>query len=129
MYVRMVRVEMSDKGAIGVLLLDSVIFCYTLQPDVNDPNRFYLPAGDYLCRRFHGEKWKDTFEVIVPGHTALLFHPGNIEEESKGCTLLGETTGKLKGDRAVLNSGATFKAFMDYAKDVVSFPLRIVDCY
>mgnify|MGYP007090127139 CR=1 FL=1 len=129
MIARIVRVEQTTDGAIGVLLLDGIYFCNTLQPDAADKKRFCIPAGDYLCKRFHGWKWKNTFEIIVKGHTALLFHAGNIEKDSVGCILLGATVDKLGDDRAVLNSGATFQRFLDYTANVNSFTLKIVDCY
>jgi hypothetical protein len=49
----------------------------------------------------------------VPGRTAILFHAGNTVGHTAGCILLGSTVGKLKDERAVLNSGETFRQFMD----------------
>ena len=129
MRTRIVRLEQSDHGALGVLLLDNEIFCFTLEPDVNERGKLYIVQGIYHCQRFHGTKWPDTFEIIVPGHTAVLFHSGNVEADTLGCVLLGATTGKLKGNRAVLNSGATFKEFLRRTKDVKEFPLFIEDRY
>jgi hypothetical protein len=129
MRARIVRLETSDQGAIGVLLLDYVIFCFTLEPDENERGKLYIPQGGYHCQRFHGTKWPNTFEIEVPGHTAVLFHAGNVEADTLGCVLLGSSTGKLKGNRAVLNSGATFQAFLDITKSVDNFPLWIEDRY
>ena len=135
MNASIVRLEQSEQGALGALLFDGVIFCLTLQPDSNDPNRFHIPAGDYICRRFHGTKWPDTFEIVRPcsngvdGHKYLLFHAGNAEVDSEGCVLLGSSVFKLKGFRAVSNSGLTFKLFLDHTKNVNEFPLKVVDCY
>lgn len=135
MQATIIRFEQSEQGAIGVLLFDKVTFCFTLQPDSVDPTRFYIPAGSYICKRFHGTKWPNTFEIVRPGtnnvdgHTSLLFHAGNIEEDSLGCILLGSSVFNLKGFRAVSNSGLTFKLFLDHTKNVDEFPLTIVDCY
>ncbi len=135
MKASIVRVEQSEQGALGVLLFDSVRFCDTLQPDASDPNKFCIPAGDYICRRFHGTRWPNTFEIVregtdgVDGHKFLLFHAGNAEADSEGCILLGSSIPKLKGFRIVSNSGLTFKLFLDATKTFDSFPLKIVDCY
>ncbi|MEW6613954.1 MAG: DUF5675 family protein [Thermodesulfobacteriota bacterium] len=129
MKTKIVRLEESTQGALGVLLIDDVIFCFTLEPDRNEKGKLYIPQGEYHCKRFHGTKWKNTFEIVVPGHTAVLFHSGNTEADTLGCILLGATTGKLKGNRAVLNSGETFKNFLDRTKDVNEFPLIIEDSY
>ncbi len=120
----LVRLEKSDQGLIGVLRFDGVVFCMTLEPDTT-----FLKQGSYHCQRFHGEKWTDTFEIEVPGHTAVLFHAGNVEADSKGCVLLGSTVGKLKGDRAVLNSGDTFKRFLEVTKDQEFFTLFVTNYY
>jgi hypothetical protein len=129
MNAKLIRVEMSNQGAIGVLLFDKVIFCFCLEPDIDEIGKLYISSGNYQCVRFHGSKWPNTFEILVPGHSAILFHSGNIEADTLGCLLLGSSVGKLKGDRAVLNSGQTFQSFLDYTKDVNSFPLEIIDCY
>jgi hypothetical protein len=129
MNARIVRLEQSSQGALGVLLLNSKIFCFTLEPDFTDEKKHQIPAGVYKCKRFHGIKWTDTFEIVVEGHTAVLFHAGNTEDHTLMCVLLGATTGKLKGQRAVLNSGVTFENFMGMLYDVMEFDLKIEDCY
>lgn len=126
---RLVRLEQSDQGALGVLMFDGSIFSYTLEPDMNEPGKLYIPQGMYCCQRFHGTKWPNTFEIIVPGHTAVLFHSGNVEADTRGCVLLGATVGKLRCNRAVLNSGDTFKAFLSFLVKESDFVLFMEDRY
>jgi len=126
---KIVRLEQSVEGSLGAMVLYGHYFCSILMPDNNDPKRFQIPAGIYKCKRYHGTKWKDTFEIVVPGHTGLLFHSGNREEDSLGCPLLGQYPDKLKGQRAVLNSGATFEKFMNLLNNVQEFDLEIIDLY
>ncbi len=125
--VRIVRVEKSEDGIIGVLTIDGKADCFTMQPDERDVH-FSIPVGNYACRRFSGRKWQDTFEIIVPKHSALLFHSGNTEENTEGCILLGEEVGELIGKRAVLASGKAFKEFMKKMGADQAFNLVIVDC-
>lgn len=127
--VYIIRLEMTNQGALGVMLVFGEIFCITLEPDKDEQGKLYIPAGRYRCKRFNGKKWPNTFEIIVPGHTAVLFHSGNVEADTRGCVLLGSTAGKLKGQRAVLNSGATFQAFLDLLRHRDSFGLGIKDNY
>lgn len=127
--VRIVRLEESAEGALGVLLIDKKIFCITLEPDAADPVRYQVPASDYICKRFHGNKFKDTFEILVPGHSAILFHPGNIEEHTTACVILGRYAGFLRGNRAVLNSGWTFKEFMKTLNEEDKFNLSVTNGY
>jgi len=129
MRARIVRLEHTSGGALGVMLISEMIFCFTLEPDKDEQGKLYIPQGIFNCIRFHGQKWLNTFEIIVPGHTAVLFHAGNTEADTQGCILLGATTGKLKGKRAVLNSGNTFQDFLTKTANIREFPLFIEDRY
>ncbi len=126
-HLRITRIEKSLNGIIGALTIDGVAECWTLQPDEKDIH-FSIPVGNYLCRRFHGTKYKDTFEIIVAGHTALLFHVLNREDESEGCIGLGKMVGEINGKRAILGSGDAFREFMRKMGDDQEFNLVIVDC-
>jgi hypothetical protein len=113
--LELVRLEETRQGTVGVLKIDKEVFCYTLEPSdrLNERNRSSIPAQQYLCHPHvsakHGETW-----IIedVPGRDNVLFHPGNTAEHTEGCILLGSTVGKLRGQRAVLNSGSTFNLFL-----------------
>jgi hypothetical protein len=120
--VELIRLEKSEQGLIGVLRMNDAVFCLTLEPDTT-----FLKQGCYHCQRFSGTKWQNTFEIVVPGHVAVLFHAGNVEADTQGCVLLGSSVGKLKGDRAVLNSGATFVQFMDALKEQDFFTLFVTN--
>ena len=135
MLAELIRVRESEQGAIGIFEInDFDFYCFFLMPDSTDAERFYIPDGNYIARRVGNEswrKWPNTFEIVkqgtdgVDGHTALLFHSGNIEKHSMGCVLLGETIGKLTGQRAVLNSGATYQKFLHYTRNINSLLLKI----
>ena len=124
----LVRIEQSSDGAIGALSVNGRAFSWTLQPDVTDEH-FQIHAGEYEIRRFHGKTHKDTFEIVVPGHTALLFHSGNTEDHTEGCILLGYTLGQSNGKRAVLSSKDAFVMFMALAGQEQRGTLKITDCY
>lgn len=127
--VKIVRLEQSEQGALGALLLYGHYFCSTLEPDSKDPNRFQIPEGIYLTKRYHSVKYPSTFEIIVSGHTAILYHSGNIEDHTDACILLGQYPGKLRDRRAVLNSGVTFEKFMAILSGVPEFYTQIKDGY
>jgi hypothetical protein len=127
MKVKIIRVEESEQGIIGVMLMNKEAFCCTLEPD-HDDNEPCIPAGSYTCKRVISPKFGETFEITnVPGRTHVLFHAGNVEEHTHGCVLEGQYFGKLKGARAVLNSGATFKQFMAKLQSIDEFDLSIVE--
>lgn len=123
----LVRCEESEGGAIGLLMIESRVFCLTLEPDDKDKVKHQIPAGRYPIKRFHGKKWQDTFEVVVPGHTAVLFHSGNTEVDTLMCVILGYRAGYLGKARAVLESDAAFHAFMTRMGDEKEGWLTVVD--
>ena len=125
--LRIYRVERSEDGIIGILTIDGKAFCYTLQPDERDAH-FSIPEGSYAVKRFHGRKFPATFEIVVAGHTALLFHILNQEDESEGCIGLGKMVGYINGKRAILGSRDAFKEFMRIMGDDQEANLIIQDC-
>lgn len=128
MKVNLVRLEETEQGTLGVLLMEGKAFCCTLEPPDkdNEANVSSIPKGSYMCGRRMSHRYGETFEVLdVPERSHILFHAGNVVDHTKGCILLGQYFGKLKGNRAVLNSGTTFKNFMAALKEVHVFRLVI----
>jgi len=114
--LELVRLEESPEGTFGVLRIQKRVFCVTLEPQdlQNVRDRSSIPAQQYLCRRHRSQRFGETFMVTdVPGRKDILFHPGNTEADTAGCILVAEHYGKLRGNRAVLNSGVTFGRFME----------------
>jgi len=130
--VRITRIETDvDHGTFGVLSIDGRAFCVTLEPywQFNQQNLSCIPAGQYSVEPFQSSKYGRVYMIrAVPGRKAVEFHSGNVDDHTRGCILLGEYFGKLRGNRAVLNSGATFKAFRDEI-GWVRFHLTIVEAY
>lgn len=115
--LEIIRLEETEEwGTFGVLRIQKEVFCVTLEPAdrLNRVNVSSIPAQQYLIERHQSPTFGETFRVKdVPGRSAILFHPGNVQGNTEGCILLGQYFGKLKENRAVLNSGASFKAFME----------------
>lgn len=130
MKITLLRIEESEQGTIGVLLMDGEAFCCTLEPPDKDnqSNISCIPSGTYLAMRVDSPKYGNTFEITkVPNRSHVLIHPGNLVKHTKGCVLLGQYFGKLKGARAVLNSGTTFKAFLKRVENLDSFEMKITE--
>lgn len=130
--VRLLRVEESNEGTFGNLIICSHVFCVTLEPSdqLNKCNISNIPAQQYQCIRIRSPQFGETFEIIdVPGRSHVLFHAGNRIKNTKGCVILAQYFGKLQGDRAVLNSGKTFAEFMKIMEGVDVFSLTIKEVY
>lgn len=133
MNARIVRVEKSICGTFGVLTIDGEAFCVTLElPDKSNQRLIScIPDGQYSCRRYHSDKYSDTFQVHgVPNRDLILFHAGNTTADTYGCILLAQYFGKVRdnGTRMVANSGMTFKSFMERAGNLQEFTLTIEEC-
>ena len=131
--VRILRLEENFKyGTFGALILAGEFFCVTLEnPDiVNKKNISSIPAQQYLCRKVESPKWRETYEITdVPDRTHVLFHPGNLVEHTEGCIILGQHPGKLRENRAILNSGNTFRSFLKRMELYHEFLLTIKEHY
>lgn len=129
------RVYSAGWGIFGHLCTDDGSkFCWTLEhayPSVSEPGKFYakIPAGIFYCMRgMHllagASAPFETFEIVgVPGHTGLLFHPGNTNLDSQGCVLLGD---KIQ-NYAILDSRNTFERFMKLKTGIDNFRLEVID--
>ena len=132
--VEIMRLEDSfEHGTLGVMKIDKEVFCFTLEPTdrLNAPNISCIPANQYVCKPFASRKFGNTYQVqSVPGRSAILFHPGNTDNDTQGCILVGDRIGKLRSDmRGVLNSGDTFKEFMKIMEGEPLFSLTIRKVY
>lgn len=130
--IRIIRVEERDEGTFGVVTICGQAFCVCLEkPDrLNAGNISNIPPGQYVCKKYSSPKFKKTFQVMdVVNRSLILFHKGNLVRDSRGCILLAQHFGKLNGKRAVLNSGKTFKRFMEIMEGVDKFYLTIVESY
>lgn len=128
--MKLVRLEDSRFGTFGVLLIHDSIFCVTLEPPDMDNMRMRscIPAGIYTCKRVKSPKYGNTFEVAdVPNRTHILFHAGNEIVDTKGCILLAEKFGKIRGNNAILNSGMTFSKFLKIMCNYDEFSMRIIE--
>jgi hypothetical protein len=138
MKLSLIRIERSPSGTLGALMLDGMAFCCTLElPWVgNQVGVSCIPTGRYVLKRtasplvekITGGTWKHAFEVTgVPGRSRVLIHPGNTVSDTRGCILIGRTWGKLRGDRAVLNSGDTFNEFMTVTRNIDAMPITVTE--
>ena len=130
--VEITRLEESQQGTIGVIRVNKKCLGFTLEPPdrLNLKNTSSIPAQQYRCVPYSSVSHGKTHIVTnVPGRTNILFHPGNVVGHTAGCILVGEAIGKLKGDRAILNSGKTFKNFIEAVGISEEFHLTIREEY
>jgi len=136
--VNLFRLKRSDQGTEGLLVVGD-FECKTLELPWRDnqPQISCIPAGTYDVEIRLSNKYGRIYWVRkVPNRTYILIHSGNYAgDESKGfkthvmgCILLGKTMGFLGGQRAVLNSRITVRAFMEEL-NYEPFQLRIQEAF
>lgn len=83
----------------------------------NQNNISCIPEGRYQCVPHYGSNPWDAecwMLIGVPGRSGILIHIGNIAANSKGCILIGLTSGTLNGQKAVLHSADALEALKQY---------------
>lgn len=119
-------------GTFGVLLDEDIPFALTLERRWlnNEKGKSCIPLGIYLCKRIQSPKFGNTFEVAgVLGRDAILFHKGNLDDDSHGCILIGEQFESLKGKIAILASDKGFTEFLQRLEGIDIFNLEIIPCF
>lgn len=122
------RIAKNVDGTFGTLIDEDVPFCLTVErPWINNQTGIScIPDGTYICKRVNTPKHGNTFEVTnVLGRTAILFHKGNIDNDSHGCIVVGEQYGYLGDKVAVLASGPAFDEFLKRLQGIDVFELDI----
>lgn len=107
---------------------EGIVIAHTLEHAFLFEHEWYpiIPEGELKCIRGKhrlgiGPQF-ETFEVTgVEGHSGLLFHVGNYNEDSTGCILLGQNS----YERSVVYSRTAFNDFMNLQKGVDTFMLKV----
>ena len=124
----LIRVAGNEEGTFGVLIDEGQPFCLTLERKWlnNMRSMSCIPDGDYLCRRIQSPHHGNTFEITnVPGRSAILFHKGNLMEDSEGCLIVGEQFEPLEGKNGVVASGKAFEEFLQRLAGIDEFKVSI----
>ena len=98
MKVKLVRFHHGKDDTLGLLFIDGVFQCFTLEDEYREAKvagETRIPEGTYLLglRNFgkHAERYGHPMIEIknVPGFTDILIHKGNTEKDTAGCLLVG----------------------------------------
>lgn len=100
----------------GVLIRErGVPFALTLERPWLDNQRSVscIPAGTYRAIRHLSPRFGETFWLQdVPGRSEILFHKGNIDDDTHGCVLVGEQFNPSNGEDGITASKEGFAEFM-----------------
>lgn len=138
MKLNVIRHQFGKDATNGMLFIDGVFECYTLEDEVRDVkvmSETAIPLGTYEIKfrniggfdtkykaRYGTTFHKGMLELQdVPNFKYILIHTGNTDESTAGCLLLGETQQDLdKGkDGFVGGSGDAYKKMYPKVRDAL----------
>lgn len=134
--VYIMRFRTSDQGTEGILITSDGFECKTLELPWRDNIQTFscVPSGEYIVKIRVSPRFGKTYWVTnVPNRSYILIHQGNyagrkdkgLKTSVAGCILLGRIHGFLGGQRAILNSRISVRAFMNHMNHQ-EFHLKII---
>jgi len=127
MKITLKRISTNDHGTFGVLLIDGLPVCVTLEETWlnNLPRESCIPDGDYIVKSYSGTKYKNVWQVYgVPNRSAILIHWGNTERNTAGCILMGRYYAQFGDRRGVAESVKTIEMLRSILPDKFEMQIR-----
>lgn len=126
MIITLNRIKLADKYTEGLMYLNGIYFCDTLEDkardankdgDLNDPGeeKVYgetaIPYGEYEVQLTFSQRFNKIMPEVkaVVGFTGIRIHAGNTPEDTHGCILVGE---KIE-DGKLFNSRINYERLMN----------------
>lgn len=122
--LHLIRYVSTPYGTLGQLTLPNGLILATIEPPWRHNTRSVscIPNGLYaldekpsqLVERITLGKFRSgLFLADVPNRSAILLHPGNFAEDSKGCILLGMSHATINKRPGVERSQIAFRILME----------------
>lgn len=104
-----------DGAIVGLLSIDRVFFCYTLEGVETQ-----IPAGTYTIGMHDSPHFGRVLPELlnVPGRSCILIHPGNTDADTKGCILVGRSRGSASVHESRLAFGDLFERLQSAATPI-----------
>ena len=118
-------VAVRDEGCFSAICYQGRPFAVSLERTFAD-GRPVIGNGVYRCERtFFNRGGYATFEIMVPGHSRVLFHRGNVETDSEACILVAESFAMFNNIAGIADSKHGFEEFMALAGGLDEFDLEV----
>ena len=142
MKLDVIRTQFGADATNGMLFIDGVFECYTLEDEVRDVKVMHetaIPLGEYEIKyrtvggwfsrekarydkKFGAGWFKGMLELQdVPNFTYVLIHSGNTDESTSACLLLGNTQQDLDmgKDGFIGSSRLAYESFYPKVRDAL----------
>lgn len=131
----LVRKWIDPDRTMGELVYQGEHFLFTMEPGAADTEFPRIDPGFYHCVPHASEKFGDTWALegvdvthwatVGIARSTILFHRGNVDEETRGCILLGKGRGKVNNEPAVIRSQEAMTKLRDLIGDDGEFYLIV----
>ena len=152
MKLDVVRTQFGSDATNGMLFIDGVFECYTLEDEVRDVKVMHesaIPLGEYEIKyrtvggwftrekarydkKFGANWFKGMLELQdVPNFTYVLIHSGNTDESTSACLLLGNTQQDLDmgKDGFIGSSRLAYESFYPKVRDALDVGEKVTIRY
>jgi hypothetical protein len=94
MIIRLIREPSTEISTTGILLINGVFECWTIEDVVREqklPGETAIPEGRYRVHVNESQRFKRLLPLLlsVPGFSGVRIHPGNTAKDTEGCILPG----------------------------------------
>ena len=94
MKIKLYRLRETNNATIGMLVIDGVYFCDTLEDKIRDKKVMHetcIDAGIYQVIINYSQRFERQMPLLieVPKFVGVRIHSGNTIENTSGCILLG----------------------------------------
>lgn len=117
--VNVIRYSQSSESTLGLLLINWLFYCHTLEDAVRNAKIAgitAIPSGVYNLSLRYSQRFGRRLIAVdnVPNYTGILFHPGNISENTEGCILVGQKANNNRHEKGrIFNSQKAHTEFFD----------------
>lgn len=115
------RQPSTEHGTFGRLYVDEVFACFSLEDEVREvagknvsewkvKGETAIPAGRYKVIITHSNRFNRDLPLLlnVEGFTGIRIHPGNTQDNTEGCILVGTD----KNETGLRNSRLAFQELL-----------------
>jgi hypothetical protein len=104
--------------------LDVPMYTLELPWKNNKPNISCIPTGKYTLEPILSPSKGQCFNISCPARKYILMHSGNVLGDSRGCLLVGLSTGYLKEEYAVLTSRKAMQMLLTYIQEPTELVIK-----
>lgn len=129
MRITVYRLKQNKTTTIGLMYLESELFCYTLE-DVTRDEKIYgetaIDAGIYKVILSRSNRFKRVMPLLldVPKFKGIRIHGGNTHENTEGCILVAK---RLLDDNTI--QGSMEKELTRRLEGVEDITIEIINCF